>query len=190
MQWYQNQRSKFLTISFINLSSSFSFLNICGNFIFMYFIEKLLLSFEFDNILVTINQLTKQIIFISINDIIIFTVLACLFILHVFPKYDVPLYVIFNQGSEFVLNFFHSLNTALNIQFHFTSDYHSEGDGQTKCTNQSLKKYLYIYYNSDIQSIQKILLHILWIVRHHRCCYLELHGIDKEWRGFSPQIDR
>jgi len=30
---------------------------------------------------------------------------------------------------------------------HFTSDYHPEGDGQTKHTNQTLKQYLYIYCN-------------------------------------------
>ena len=35
-----------------------------------------------------------------------------------------------------------------------------------------------------------LLLCILWVVRHHGGCYLELHGIDEEWRGFSPQVDR
>ena len=44
-------------------------------------------------------------------------------------------------------NFFCSLGTALNIQLHFTSDYHPEGDEQTKCTNQTLKQYLHIYCN-------------------------------------------
>jgi len=30
---------------------------------------------------------------------------------------------------------------------HFTSGYHSKGDGQTKCTNQTLEQYLHVYYN-------------------------------------------
>jgi len=30
---------------------------------------------------------------------------------------------------------------------HFTSGYHPEGDGQTKCTNQMLEQYLYVYCN-------------------------------------------
>jgi len=34
-----------------------------------------------------------------------------------------------------------------------------------------------------------ILLCILWVVGHHRGCHLELHEIDEEWRGFSPQVD-
>ena len=44
-------------------------------------------------------------------------------------------------------NFFQSLGTALNMQLHFTSGYHPEGDGQTECTNQTLKQYLHIYCN-------------------------------------------
>jgi len=34
-----------------------------------------------------------------------------------------------------------------------------------------------------------LLLCILWVVGHHRDCHLELHEIDEEWRGFSPQVD-
>ena len=30
---------------------------------------------------------------------------------------------------------------------HFTSGYYPEGDGQTKCTNQTLKQYLCVYCN-------------------------------------------
>ena len=30
---------------------------------------------------------------------------------------------------------------------HFTSSYHLEGDGQTKCTNQTLEQYLRVYCN-------------------------------------------
>ena len=30
---------------------------------------------------------------------------------------------------------------------YFTSDYHPEGNGQTKCTNQTLKQYLHVYCN-------------------------------------------
>jgi len=39
------------------------------------------------------------------------------------------------------------------------------------------------------KSFLMILLHILWVVRHHRGCYLELYGIDEEWRCFSPWIN-
>ena len=33
------------------------------------------------------------------------------------------------------------------MQLHFTSGYHSKGDGQTECTNQTLKQYLHVYCN-------------------------------------------
>jgi len=48
---------------------------------------------------------------------------------------------------EFVSNFFWSLGTALDMQLHFTSGYHPEGDGQTERTNQTLEQYLRVYCN-------------------------------------------
>ena len=33
------------------------------------------------------------------------------------------------------------------MRLHFTSGYHPEGDGQTKCTNQTLEQYLHVYCN-------------------------------------------
>jgi len=70
-----------------------------------------------------------------------------LFVLYVFSKHGVPSDITSNRDLEFVLNFFHSLGTALNMQLHFTSGYHPEGDGQTKCINQTLKQYLCAYCN-------------------------------------------
>ena len=80
-----------------------------------HFIKKLLLFSRFDIILVIINWLTKQAIFILVYDTIMFADLAHLFALHVFSKYSVPFYVISNRSSEFVSNFFHSLSTTLDM---------------------------------------------------------------------------
>jgi len=113
----------------------------------MDFIEKLLLFSRFDTILVIVDQLTKQVIFISAHDTIMSTDLAHLFILHVFSKHGILSHVTSNRGSEFVSNFFQSLGTALDMQLHFTSGYHPEGDGQTKHMNQTLEQYLCIYCN-------------------------------------------
>ena len=109
--------------------------------------KKLLLFSSFDIILVIVDWLTKQTIFISVYNIIISTDLAHLFILYVFSKHGVPSHVTSNKGLEFVSNFFYSLGTALNRWLHFTSGYHPEDDGQTKCTNQTLEQYLYVYCN-------------------------------------------
>ena len=64
-----------------------------------------------------------------------------------FSKYSISFYVISNQGLEFVLNFFHLLGIALDMWLHFTSGYHLKDDEQTRYMNQTLKQYLYIYYN-------------------------------------------
>ena len=113
----------------------------------MDFIKELLLSSRFDTILVIVDWLTKQVIFIPAYNTIMSMDLACLFILYVFSKHGVPSHITSNRGSEFVSNFFWSLGTALNIQLHFTSGYHPEDDGQTKCTNQTLEQYLRVYCN-------------------------------------------
>jgi len=76
------------------------------NSISMDFIEKLPSSSRFDTILVIVNWLTKQVIFIPAHDTITSTDLACLFVLHVFSKHGIPSYVTSDKGSEFVSNFF------------------------------------------------------------------------------------
>ena len=113
----------------------------------MDFIKKLLSLSKFDTILVIVDWLTKQVIFIPAYNTITSTDLVYLFVLHVFSKHSVPFHVISNRGSEFVLNFFWSLGTAFDMWLHFTSGYHPEGDEQTKCTNQTLEQYLHIYCN-------------------------------------------
>jgi len=113
----------------------------------MDFIEKLPSSSGFDTILVKVDQLTKQAIFIPAHDTITSADLAYLFVLHVFSKHGVPSYITSDRGLEFVSNFFRSLGTALDMWLHFTSGYHPEGDGQTKHTNQTLEQYLCVYCN-------------------------------------------
>ena len=85
------------------------------NSISMDFIEKLPSSSRFDTILVIVDRLTKQAIFISAHDTIMSTDLARLFVLHVFSKHGIPSHVTSDRGSEFVSNFFWSLGTALDM---------------------------------------------------------------------------
>ena len=51
-----------------------------------------------------------------------------------FPN-SISFHVTSDKGLEFVSNFFCSLGIILNMQLHFTLDYHLKGDGQTKHTN-------------------------------------------------------
>jgi len=113
----------------------------------MDFIKKLPFSSSFNTILVIVDCLSKQAIFIPTHDTITSVELVCLFVIHVFSKHRVPSHVISNRGSEFVSHFFHSLGTALEMRLHFTSSYHPEANGQAEWTNQTLEQYLCIYCN-------------------------------------------
>jgi len=117
------------------------------NSISMDFIEQLPSSTGFTAILVVVDRLSKQAIFIPTHDTITSPELPKLFLLHVFSKHGVPTHVTSDRGTKFVSHFFQSLRKALNMCLHFTSGYHAEGDGQTERSNQTLEQYLWIYCN-------------------------------------------
>jgi len=109
------------------------------NSISMDFIKWLPSSSGFTSILVVVDCLSKQCLFILTHDMITFPELAKLFLLHVFSKHGVPSHITSDQGSEFISHFFCSLGKALDIRLHFTSSYHLEGDSQTERMNQTLE---------------------------------------------------
>ena len=102
------------------------------NSISMDFIEQLPNSSGYTAILVVVDRLSKQCIFIPTDNKVTSLELAKLFLLHVFSKHGVPSHITSNRGLEFVSHFFRSLGKAFNIRLHFTSGYHPEGDGQTE----------------------------------------------------------
>ena len=124
----------------------------------MDFIEQLPQSSGFTAILVIVDWLSKQAIFIPTHDTITSPELAKLFLLHVFSKHRVLAHVTSDCGTEFVSHFFQSLGKALNMCLHFTSGYHLEGDGQTEHSNQTLKQYLHIYSNYQQDNWAELLL--------------------------------
>jgi len=113
----------------------------------MDFIEKLPSSSGFNTILVIVDHLLKQAIFIPTHDTITSVELACLFVIHVFSKHGVLSHVMSDCSSEFVFHFFCSLGTTLDMRLHFTSGYHPEANSQAERTNQTLEQYLRIYCN-------------------------------------------
>lgn len=117
------------------------------NSISMDFIEHLPPSSGFTSILVVVDRMSKQAIFIPTYDTIDSPELARLFVMHVFSKHGVPSHVTSDRGSEFVSRFFRSLGQALDMTLHFTSGYHPQADGQTERTNQTLEQYLRMYCN-------------------------------------------
>jgi len=92
----------------------------------MDFIEQLPPSEGHTDILVVIDRLTKQAIFIPTVRSIDTVMLAELFVKHVFSKHGAPSHVTSNRGTEFVSKFFRSLADALSMRLHFTSGYHPD----------------------------------------------------------------
>src|SRR5258707_7953602 len=107
----------------------------------MDFIEQLPTSEDFSAILVVINWLMKQVIFIPSHDTVNAPQVVQLFLTHVFSKHRVPSHITSDRGSEFISHFFHSLGKLLQMRLDFTSGYHPEGDGQTEGANQVLEQY-------------------------------------------------
>ena len=100
------------------------------NSISMDFIEQLPPSECFASILMVIDRLSKQALFIPTHHTITSAKLAKLFFLLVFFKHRVPAHVTSDRGSEFVSHFFWSLGKALDMCLHFTSGYHPEGNSR------------------------------------------------------------
>src|SRR6266436_7179266 len=113
----------------------------------MDFIEQLPASEGFSAILVVIDHLMKQAIFIPSHDTVNALQVAQLFLTHVFSKHGVLAHITLDHGSESILHFFHSLGKLLRMRLHFTSGYHLEGDRQTEHANQVLEQYLWVYMN-------------------------------------------
>ena len=94
----------------------------------MDFIEHLSSSSSYTSILVVVDWLSKQGIFILTYDTISSPDLVKLFISQVFSKHGVPSHITSDRGLEFISHFFCSLGKALGTTLHFTPGYHLEGD--------------------------------------------------------------
>ena len=94
----------------------------------IYFIKKLYSSFNYNIILIIIDWLSEQTIFVLTVDTIILYKLAKLFVIYIFFKYSILSHITFDCGSKFVSNFFCSLETALDMRLDFTSEYYTKKD--------------------------------------------------------------
>src|SRR5260370_20592078 len=110
-------------------------------------IEQLPASEGFTAILVIIDRLTKQSLFIPTHDMVDAPQLAQMFLTHVFSKHGTLGHITSDHRAEFISHFFHSLGSLLNMKLHFMSGYHPEGDSQMEQINQVLEQYLCTYTN-------------------------------------------
>jgi hypothetical protein len=70
---------------------------------------------------------------------------------HVFAKHRILTHVTSDRDKNFVAQFMQSLGGLFNINFHYTSGYHPEANGQTEQANQTFEQYLRMYcsYQQD-----------------------------------------
>src|SRR5260370_13063932 len=115
--------------------------------ILMDFIKQLPMSEGFTVILVIVDRLTKQSLFIPTHNTVDAPQLAQLFLTHIFLKHSTPGHVTSDHSTEFMSHFFCSLGSLLSMKLHFMSGYHPEGDGQMEWINQVLEQYLWAYMN-------------------------------------------
>ena len=101
----------------------------------MDFIEKLPPSSDYSVILVIVNRLTKQALFLPMTDNVMSEEVAQLYFKNIFSRHGVPAHITSDRGTEFVSHFFCSLGMLLSIRLHFTSGYHPQADGQTEHMN-------------------------------------------------------
>src|SRR5258708_8601965 len=113
----------------------------------MDFIEQLPMLEGFTVILVIMDRLTKQSLFIPTHNTVDAPQLAQMFLTHILSKHGTLGHTTSNHGAEFISHFFHSLGSLLNMKLHFMSGYHPEGDGQMEQINQVLEQYLCTYTN-------------------------------------------
>src|SRR5258708_7584954 len=108
----------------------------------MDFIEQLPPSNGFTAILVVIDRLSKESVFIPTMDTITAVEVADTFVTHIFAKHGIPLHVSSDRGSEFTSHFFRSLGSLLPMRLHFTSGHHPSANGQVERVNSTLEQYL------------------------------------------------
>ena len=124
----------------------------------MDFIEQLPVSKGYTTILVVIDCLSKEGVFIPTTDTVTSVNVADTFVTHVFSKHGIPLHVSSNHGSEFTSHFFCSLGSLLRMHPHFTSSHHPSANSQVEQVNSTLEQYLWIYCNYEQDNWSTLLL--------------------------------
>jgi hypothetical protein len=117
----------------------------------MDYIEQLLENNGYNSILVIVDRITKQAIFIPCYGTDKAIDLAKHYLKHVFSKHSVPFSITSDRGKLFVSEVWKEVCAMLDIKSALSTAYHFETDGQTERTNQILEQYLqcYVTYLQD-----------------------------------------
>jgi transposase InsO family protein len=99
----------------------------------------------YDSIATFVCMLTKQAIFVRINETITAQQLANVFIDHVYSKHGLPTILVSDRDPRFNSHFWRSLFTALGTKLNMSTAYHPQTDGQTEVTHRTIEQILRAY---------------------------------------------
>ncbi|GKD52664.1 putative reverse transcriptase domain-containing protein [Tanacetum coccineum] len=112
--------------------------------IMMDFITKLPKSSQgFDTIWVIVDRLTKSAHFLPIRENDPLDKLARLYLNRIVARYRIPVLIICDRDGRFTSNFWRSFQKALGTDLSMSTAYHSETDGQSERTIQTLENMLH-----------------------------------------------
>ena len=111
------------------------------------FIVKLPQSNSYDTILTVTDIFSKASIFIPCNETVDAEQTTTLYATYILPHYGLPSQSISEQDPYFTSTFSQELCRLLQVEQNISTVYHPQTDGQSKCTNQWLKQYLWIFEN-------------------------------------------
>jgi hypothetical protein len=111
-------------------------------------ITKLPMSQEYDSIMtITDHDVSKMALFIPCKESQGAEEMSRLYIQHVFPYYRLPDHMISDRDPYITSQWFTDICSKLEITKNTSTAYHPQTDGQSECTNQTLKTFLCIYCN-------------------------------------------
>ena len=119
------------------------------------FIVKLLLSKdslepvnpEYNLVWVVIDRFTKMACFLPYREDTGADGLARQFLKNIFANHRLPHSIMLDRGSVIAAKFTKALYKALDVKRNLSIAFHSQTDGQTEHTNQTLRQYLCMYCN-------------------------------------------
>ncbi|GJU80845.1 reverse transcriptase domain-containing protein [Tanacetum coccineum] len=95
-----------------------------------------------DTIWVIVDRITKSAHFIPIKETDSMEILTRLYIKEIVSRHGVPISIISDRDSRFTSRFWQSMQSALGTQLDMSTTYHSETDGQSERTIQTLEDML------------------------------------------------